>query len=106
MVYNNYTTELNRSNTETEIKKFLINFESIKNDESKSKGIYIYGDVGVGKTELIKNIINDLDMDSIWYNASDVRNKSLLETLTKQNMSNHNVMSLFKKKKKYSDCNG
>ncbi len=100
MVYNNYTSELNRCNITNTIKYFLTNFENIKNDETKAKGIYIYGDPGVGKTELVKNIINELDMDSIWYNASDVRNKSVLETLTNQNMSNYNVMSLFKKKKK------
>ena len=100
MVYNNYTLELDRTKIKNEISNFLFNFENIKNDVSKAKGIYIYGETGVGKTELIKNIINELDMDSIWYNAADVRNKSVLETLTKQNMSNHNVMSLFKRKKK------
>ena len=100
MSYNNFGNDLNRENIINEISYFLKNFESLKNDMGKSKGIYVYGDAGVGKTELIKNIINDLNMDSIWYNASDVRNKSLLENLTKQNMSNHNVMSLFKKKKK------
>ena len=99
MVYNNYTSELDRCTIEKNIKDFLINFENIKNDETKTKGIYIYGDTGVGKSELVKNIINELDMDSIWYNASDVRNKSVLETITNQNMSNYNVMSLFKKKK-------
>jgi len=98
--YNNFSIDLDRVNIINNIKNFLSNFEKDKNDMSKSKGIYIYGDSGVGKTELVKNIIKEMNMDSIWYNASDVRNKSLLETLTKQNMSNHNVMSLFNKKKK------
>ena len=100
MTYNNYSIELDRTEIINDIKNFLNNFENEKNDMTKSKGIYVYGETGVGKTELIKNIIKEVNMDSIWYNASDVRNKSLLETLTKQNMSNHNVMSLFNKKKK------
>ena len=57
MVYNNYTLELERTKIKNEISNFLCNFENIKNDLSKAKGIYIYGETGVGKTELIKNII-------------------------------------------------
>lgn len=100
MTYNNYSIDLNRTKIINDIKKFLNDFENEKNDMTRSKGIYVYGESGVGKTELIKNIIKEVNMDSIWYNASDVRNKTLLETLTKQNMSNHNIMSLFNKKKK------
>ena len=96
----NYYKELNREEIYNKIKDFLLNFNNIKNDITKTKGIYIYGDTGVGKTEMIKNILKEIDYDSIWYNASDVRNKNVMEAISKQNMSNHNVMSLFKKEKK------
>lgn len=96
----NYYKELDREETYNSIKKFLLDFNSIKNDITKTKGIYVYGDTGVGKTEMIKQILKEINFDSIWYNASDVRNKNVMESISKQNMSNHNVMSLFKKEKK------
>lgn len=95
-----YYKELDRQETYNSIKQFLLDFNSIKNDITKTKGIYIYGDTGVGKTEMIKQILKEINFDSIWYNASDVRNKNVMESISKQNMSNHNVMSLFKKEKK------
>jgi len=62
------------------------------------KGIYIYGDPGTGKTTFVINILKKLDYDVIKYDAGDIRNKSIIETITKHNMSDKNIMSLFHKK--------
>ena len=62
------------------------------------KGLYIYGDPGSGKTTFITNILKELDYDIIKYDAGDIRNKSIIDTITKHNMSDKNVISMFYKK--------
>ena len=59
------------------------------------KGIYIYGSPGSGKTEFVKNILKKLNYDVILFDAGDVRNKNIIEDITKHNMSDKNILSLF-----------
>ena len=88
----------NRETIETEIKEHLLEFEDrIKNINYK-KGIYIYGTPGSGKTEFIHKLLKKLDYDMVKYDAGDVRNKSLIDTITSNNVSNRNVLDMFKKK--------
>jgi hypothetical protein len=75
----------------------------IENNKYKidiQKGIYIYGPPGSGKTHLVKYILKILNYDMVYYSASDIRNKSVIDSITKYNMSNVNVLSMFQKKKK------
>lgn len=90
----------NRIEIENNIKNILINFqENCKNIQFK-KGIYLYGSPGSGKTFFIKQILKDLDYDIISYDAGDVRNKNLIDTITSNNISSHNVLDMMNKKKK------
>ena len=41
-----------------------------------------------------------MNYDIIQYDAGDIRNKSIIDTITQHNMSNINVLSLLKKEKK------
>ena len=49
---------LNRESITKEIVSFLTNFEKNKQDLSITRGIYIYGNSGIGKTYLYTKIIN------------------------------------------------
>jgi SpoVK/Ycf46/Vps4 family AAA+-type ATPase len=89
---------LNRNTNVEKIKNILNNFEKNKNNITTKKGIYIYGEPGTGKTTFIINILNDLGYDIIKYDAGDIRNKNIIDTITKHNMSDRNIMSLFHKK--------
>lgn len=89
---------LNREEKETEIKSILKDFEANKNNLLFKKGIYIYGDPGTGKTSFVINILKELNYDIIKYDAGDIRNTSVIEDITKHNMSDKNIMSLFNKK--------
>lgn len=91
---------LNRHQQENEIKLILKNFELHKNDLLIKKGIYLYGDPGTGKTTFITNILRELDYDIIKYDAGDIRSTSVIEDITKHNMSDKNIMSLFHKNAK------
>ena len=89
---------LNREEKANYIKDILKNFELNKNNILFKKGIYIYGYPGTGKTTFVTRILQELDYDIVKYDAGDIRNKSIIDNITKHNMSDKNIMSLFNKK--------
>jgi len=91
---------LNREEQANSIKSILKDFELNKNNLLFKKGIYVYGDPGTGKTTFVTNILKELDYDIIKYDAGDIRNTSVIDDITKHNMSDKNIMSLFNKKVK------
>jgi DNA polymerase III delta prime subunit len=93
-------TILNRDEKATIIKDILKSFEQNKHNMLFKKGIYIYGNPGTGKTTFVTNILKELDYDIINYDAGDIRNTSVIEDITKHNMSDKNIMSIFNKKVK------
>jgi len=94
----NFNKILNREEKSSAIKEILTNFELNKNNLLFKKGIYVYGDPGSGKTTFVTNILKEMDYDIIKYDAGDIRNKSIIENITKHNMSDKNIMSLFNNK--------
>ena len=100
MDFVNFNKILERETIQDDIRKFLEYFENNKNDLSIKRGIYIYGDPGSGKTTFIKNILTNMNYDIIQYDAGDIRNKSIIDTIAHHNMSNINVLSLLKREKK------
>lgn len=94
-------TILSRNEISDKIKTFLQEFESNKNDLTRKRGLYIYGHPGCGKTTFVKNVLKELNYDSLLYDAGDIRNKLVIETITKHNMADRNIMSMFTAKKQY-----
>lgn len=84
----------NRNEIATNIKRILSSFDERSKDADFKKGIYIYGSPGTGKTRFILDILKDLNYDVIKYDAGDVRNKSLIDTITRDNVSRHNVLDM------------
>ena len=72
---------LNREEEVNKIKDILMNFETNKSNLSIKKGIYIYGEPGSGKSMFITNILKELNYDIIKYDAGDIRNKSIIDTM-------------------------
>jgi len=89
---------LGRKEEENKIKNILKDFETNKHNLTTKKGIYIYGNPGIGKSAFISNILKELDYDIIKYDAGDIRNKTVIDTITKHNMSDKNIISMFHKK--------
>jgi len=96
----NINNLLNREEEFIKIKEILLNFEKTKNDLATKKGIYVYGEPGSGKSTFVVNVLKELNYDIIKYDAGDIRNKTIMDTITKHNMSDKNIMSLFHKKVK------
>ena len=91
---------LKRNTIKQQIKDFIKHFNENKKDLSINRGIYLYGLSGIGKTSFIKNIIIELNYDMIYYDASNIRNKNIIEDIANYNISDTNVLSLLKKEKK------
>ena len=91
---------LDREEQEKKLINSLNYFESNKQNILTKRGMYVYGAPGTGKTVFVEKILKKLDYDTIKYDAGDVRNKTIIEQITKHNMSDKNVLSLFQKKVK------
>jgi len=96
----NLNNLLNREDIINQITTFLSNFEKNKNDLTSKRGIYIYGPPGIGKTYFVKDILVKLNYDIILYDAGDIRNKMVIDTITQNTMTDTNIISLLKKKSK------
>ena len=94
----NINAILNRESQEKQLHDILNTFEKEKYIMQTKRGIYIYGGPGTGKTYFVKEILKKLDYDIILFDAGDFRNKTVIETITKHNMSDTNILSLFNKK--------
>ena len=85
-----------RQQLTTQIKDIILNFDSICQNVNHKKGIYIYGAPGCGKTSFVEKIINDLNYDMIKYDAGDIRNKNLIESLTSDHIASQNVLDMMR----------
>ena len=91
---------LDRENNEQELIDCLNNFEENKQNVLTKRGMYVYGAPGTGKTIFVRHILKKLNYDIIKFDAGDVRNKTIVDKITKHNMSDKNVLSLLQKKQK------
>ena len=85
---------LDRDIIANEIKQILSDFDKKCHNVSFKKGIYIYGSPGCGKSHFVVNLLKEMNYDIIKYDAGDVRNKALIDTINCNNISNQNVLSM------------
>jgi len=91
---------LQRNGIVQEITDILQSFDEKCRTLTFKKGIFIYGSPGCGKTQFVCQLLESLNYDIIKYDAGDVRNKALIDTITCNNVSNRNVLSMMNRKKK------
>lgn len=91
---------LDRVKSQETIKSFLQHFEEHKHNTDIKRGIYIYGTPGCGKTTFVKQVLEEIGYDIVSYDAGDIRNKNVMDTITKHNMTDKNIMCMFHKKVK------
>ena len=96
----NFNLLLDRESSEQKLIDCLTNFEENKKNLLTKRGIYVYGSPGTGKSVFVYKILKKLNYDIIKYDAGDVRNKTIIDKITKHNMSDKNVLSLLQKKTK------
>ena len=96
----NLNSLLGRDSLVQQIKATLDHFQKNKQDLLEKRGIYIYGNPGTGKTKFIRSLLEESGYDVVSFDAGDIRNKSVIETITSQTMSDKSIVSLFGKKAK------
>ena len=96
----NINNILEREIISNDIKKILLSFDENCKNIAFKRGIYIYGSPGCGKTQFVVDLLKELDYDIIKYDAGDVRNKALIDTITSNNVSNRNVLQMMTRKVK------
>ena len=96
----NINAILGREPTIQQIKTLLSNFVQNFSNPNINKGIYIYGAAGCGKTRFITQLLEEMNYDIIKFDAGDVRNSSLIDTITSDTMSSRNVLQMMSKKTK------
>ena len=90
----NFIDILERNQITQQIRQILQDFDTQYSNVSYKKGIYIYGSPGCGKTHFATTLLSAFGYDVIKYDAGDVRNKSLVDTITSNNVSNRNVLDM------------
>ncbi len=95
---------LDRKKEEELLIDTLNNFEENKRKLQTIRGIYIYGAPGSGKTQFVRKILKKINYDVIYYDAGDVRNKSVIQTITKHNIAEQSVLGMFSKKTRKRMC--
>lgn len=71
-------------------------FFMTRDNLSTKRGFYVYGAPGTGKTELVMRSLKSAGFDAVRYDAGDIRNKNVIESITKNQMADVNIMSLWK----------
>ena len=82
------------------LKECLQKMSNCKSDSTYGRGIYIYGSSVCGKTYMVKSVLKEMGYDVIIYNAGDIRNKSIIDSITSNTMADRNIISIFNKKTK------
>tara|TARA_B100000282_G_C31724709_1_gene487795 strand:+ start:145 stop:1452 length:1308 start_codon:yes stop_codon:yes gene_type:complete len=95
-----FNSILERQACVDKMKKALTDFQNNKKDLLQKRGIYIYGAPGSGKTKFAISVLEELGYDIIKYDAGEVRNKSVIENITKRTMSDRNILNMFKRENK------
>ena len=93
---NGINNALGRTITE---KVFIDAIYSINNISSVSdkRCIYLHGEPGVGKTNFVYDILNDLDYDIIRYTITDIKNKDMNDILYNNGVSKQSIKGMFTK---------
>ena len=96
--YLDYSETLERNYIKEEITSILQSFDTKYSNVHYKKGFYIYGSPGSGKSHFVVQLLKDIGYDVIKYDAGDVRNKSLIDNITSNNISNKNVLDMMRGK--------
>jgi len=98
----NYTSFINRDAAEQHLQTLLTDFAALTNEEklAAKKGIYVYGEPGIGKSYFVKRVLKEMNYEVVMYDTGMVRNKELFDIISSNNMSNFSVLSMLKRQPK------
>lgn len=90
---------LGRQQELLDVQRMLLEFEANKHNPLAKRGLYVYGSSGCGKTCFVRDVLRAVQFDAVWYDASDVRNKNIMDAINKHNMGDRNIMRMFQRER-------
>ena len=85
---------LNRTQIYSEIQNHILSFYNNPNNQLKHSGIYIYGNTGIGKTFFVKQLLQQMNLDIILFDACNIRNKNFIQSINEDKLSNQHIYHL------------
>lgn len=95
-----YNQILERNGLKIKIREALDTIQQTRHDLTQKRCVYIYGDTGIGKTTFVLNLLKELDYDIVRYDAGDIRNKNVVAMISRSNISEKSVISMFHQRQK------
>lgn len=81
---------------EKDLGRAVHNIRQNPGDHLLSKGVFVSGKPGCGKTTFVLNAVRKMGYDAMVIGSGDVRNKETIESLADGNVAERSVISMFK----------
>lgn len=94
-----YIECFHREHIRKECLDFLSHFEKNVDSNQIHRGLYLYGNHGVGKTEFVKDLLRENNYNMMYINSIDVMNKDTINDILNNHISDKCILSAFQKKK-------
>lgn len=94
-----YIECFHREHIRKECLDFLSHFEKNVDSNQIHRGLYLYGNHGVGKTEFVKDLLRENNYNMMYINSVDVMNKDTINDILNNHISDKCILSAFQKRK-------
>ena len=78
-----------------DIQKLILNLKN-NNTVNKSNSLYLYGKSGIGKTTIVKEILKKNNYDYLYYDISNLKDRTTFNEIFYNDNGNINIMDYFK----------
>lgn len=78
------------------LREFLHEFEAKSGDLDISKGVYVCGPPGSGKSTFVRQVLKSEGYDIVSYDTSNTRNRSVIDSLASAGTGSQNILSLMR----------
>ncbi|MBI96922.1 hypothetical protein CL656_07250 [bacterium] len=79
------------------IENVIINLDK-NNANSKSNSLYLYGKSGIGKTTIVKKVLQDNNIDYLYYDINNLKDRNQFNEIFYSKNGNINIMNCFERK--------
>ena len=77
------------------IQDIILNIYTDDVDKNKSKSLYLYGKTGIGKTTIIKDILKTNNIDYLYYDINNLKDRNNFNEIFYSDNGNVNIFNSF-----------
>jgi Cdc6-like AAA superfamily ATPase len=82
------------NNDYNDIEKIVTNLKN-NHENNKSNSLYLYGKSGIGKTTTVKKILQNNNIDYLYYDINNLKDRTNFNNTFYSNTGNVNIMNCF-----------